>query len=176
MLLWTRKLVLWCIAASQLPWLQLKLLCYCCDVLQDETVVLYSSREERQHWHVPTITSTAAPANTSSSSKRATPAGSNGVSDGLSAEQDTEDSGGSFWLPGGAVVTLRMVANNKAGAVSGSAGDGSGSDHRGLLIGLHMLDGSGSCLLIEREYDAEGRLSEVRQGTAVKGGWSGGRM
>lgn len=168
-----QNFALWHTVSNQLLSLKLKLLCCCCDVLQDETVVLYSSREERQHWHVPSITSTAAPAN-SSSSKRTTSAGSNGVSDGLSAEEDTEDSGGSFWLPGGAVVTLRMVAS-KAGAGSGSA-DGSGSEHRGLLIGLHMLDGSGSCLLIEREYDADGRLLEVRQGTAVKGGWSGGRM
>jgi hypothetical protein len=90
------------------------------------------------------------------------------------------------------VVTLRMVSNplhEAAGSDGGSNSSSNGSSsngsngssgssraHRGLLIGLHMLDGTGSCLFVEREYDPAGCLFEVRQGTAVKGGWSGGRM
>lgn len=155
-----------------------------------ETVVLYSSREERQHWHVPTLTSSAAPAGSSSSSGGGSDAaGSSGqqqVEGPGEGDMDGDDSGGSFWLPGGAVVTLRMVTNplhEAAGSdgsssssssnngSNGSSSSGSSSKaHRGLLIGLHMLDGAGSCLFVEREYDPAGCLFEVRQGTAVKGG------
>lgn len=149
-------------------------------VLQDETVVLYSSREERQHWHVPTLTSSAAPA-VSSSKQPASAAGDGDSSssdaqlDQASQDSEDDDSGGSFWLPGGAVVSLRMVANS-SDAGEGANSSSSTKPHRGLLVGLHMLDAAGSCLFVEREYDAEGALLEVRQGTAVKGGWSGGRM
>jgi hypothetical protein len=148
-----------------------------------ETVLLYSSREERQHWHVPTLTSSAAPAGTSSSGARS---GSGNAAADLAANQQAADgdsddgSGGSFWLPGGAVVTLRMVDNPlhvaEADSNGSSSSSSNGSAHRGLLVGLHLLDGAGSCLFVEREYDPAGRLFEVRQGTAVKGGWSGGRM
>lgn len=147
-------------------------------------MVLYSSREERQHWHVPSLTSSAAPA--VSGSKQPTSAAGDGDStspdsqlDQDSQDSDDDDSGGSFWLPGGAVVSLRMVANSTdAGEGDSSSNNNSSSTrpHRGLLVGLHMLDATGSCLFVEREYDAEGALLEVRQGTAVKGGWSGGRM
>lgn len=151
-----------------------------------ETVLLYSSREERQHWHVPTLTSSAAPAGTSSNGAHS---GSINTAGELAFDQQTrgadadadgdDDSGGSFWLPGGAVVTLRMVDNplHTAEADSnGSSSSSSGKAHRGLMVGLHLLDGAGSCLFVEREYDPAGRLFEVRHGTAVKGGWSGGRM
>jgi hypothetical protein len=148
-----------------------------------ETVLLYSSREERQHWHVPTLTSSAAPAGTSSSGARGSSGNAAAVlaANQQAAEADSDDgSGGSFWLPGGAVVTLRMVDNPLHAAEpdrnGSSSSSSSGSAHRGLLVGLHLLDGAGSCLFVEREYDPAGRLFEVRQGTAVKGGWSGGRM
>jgi hypothetical protein len=158
----------------------------CIAVLQDETVVLYSSREERQHWHVPTLTSSAAPAVSSSKQPASAAVDGDGSSpdsqlDQASPDSDDDDAGGSFWLPGGAVVSLRMVANSSdAGEGDSSSSSSSSSSstrpHRGLLVGLHMLDAAGSCLFVEREYDAEGALLEVRQGTAVKGGWSGGRM
>jgi hypothetical protein len=76
------------------------------------------------------------------------------------------------------VVTLRMVDNSSSGSNgSSSSGSGGGRRHRGLLVGLHMLDGDGSsCLFVEREHAADGSLVEVRQGTAVKGAWAGGRM
>lgn len=164
----------------------LHLLCRC---LQMETVVLYSSREERQHWHIPTITSSAAPAAASTSGRNASSNGNEAagsgsdqqLAQGSSADDtDDDDSGGSFWLPGGAVVTLRMVNHPAHGADADSDSSGSSSDggrgHRGLLIGLHMLDAGGSALFVEREYSPQGELFEVRQGTAVKGGWSGGRM
>lgn len=150
-------------------------------LVQDETVVLYSGREERQHWHVPSITSPAAPAGSNGNAAAAAEDGggssAGGDADAASAAAD-DDAGGSFWLPGGAVVTLRMVASARGGSDNGAAGEGSSSaaSHRGLLIGLHMLDATGSCMFVEREYDGAGRLLEVRQGTAVKGGWSGGRM
>jgi hypothetical protein len=94
---------------------------------------------------------------------------------------DDDGSGGSFWLPGGAVVTIRMVQWPPAGmpgaAAAASNGNGvSSGAARGLQVGLHWLVDGGSCLFVERQYDAEGVLAEVRQGTAVKGGWSGGRM
>lgn len=157
-------------------------------LMQMETVVLYSSREERQHWHIPTLTSSAAPAGSSSGggSEAAGSSGEQQVEGPGEGDEDGDDSGGSFWLPGGAVVTLRMVTNplheaagsdgSASSSNNGSNGSGSSRAHRGLLIGLHMLDGAGSCLFVEREYDHAGCLFEVRQGTAVKGGWSGGRM
>lgn len=113
---------------------------------------------------------------------------------------DDDGSGGSFWLPGGAAVTLRMVPvphtpNISSGSSSNvqsvghfegtlgtpaSNGSGHGADcssrtARGLMIGLHWLIDEGSCEFIERQYDAEGHLVEVRHGSAVLGGWCGGR-
>lgn len=46
---------------------------------------------------------------------------------------------------------------------------------RGLMVGLHWLIDQGSCEFVERQYDAEGQLVEVRHGSAVLGGWCGGR-
>lgn len=84
------------------------------------------------------------------------------------------------------MVSVRMVTNSSSSSAGGEDGSASGSSssngssrekpHRGLVVGLHLMDGSGSCLFVEREYGPDGELAEVRQGTAVKGGWSGGRM
>ena len=58
----------------------------------------------------------------------------------------------------------------------GLEGDGGEPVPRGLSLGLQWAVGEGSVLGLEREYDGFGYLREVRYATAVKGGWSGGRM
>lgn len=166
--------------------------------LQETQVWVYSSREERLQWHVPGITSSAALGSNPV-------AGSTGSSESAAAAAaellDDDGSGGSFWLPGGAAVTLRMVAAPDTHNSSSSSssirvqaadglqvplgrsadnGQGHGSEHssgrgRGLLICLHWLIDEGSCEFIERQYDDEGQLVEVRHGSAVLGGWCGGR-
>lgn len=147
--------------------------CDCCCrrncLLQDEEVFVYSSREERQQWHVPGLTSSAALGGASAAS-------GNGSGPAASPSQLEDDgSGGSFWLPGGAVATFRMVPPPGDASSNGSSSKGSSSG-RGLQVGLHWLAEQGSCLFVERQYGADGELAEVRQGSAVKGGWSGGRM
>eukprot|EP00879_Flechtneria_rotunda_P029684 GHRR01032123.1.p1 GENE.GHRR01032123.1~~GHRR01032123.1.p1 ORF type:complete len:450 (+),score=206.08 GHRR01032123.1:188-1351(+) len=141
------------------------------DTLQDEVVFAYSSREERQHWHVPGITSSAAVGDMTSNNASNS---SHGPKAAAAEQLDDEGTGGSFWLPGNAVATLRMVPVPSSDPSSSKTNGSSGS--RGLLIGLHWLVDGGSCVFVERQYDADGQLMEVRHGTAVKGGWSGGRM
>jgi hypothetical protein len=146
-------------------------------------VWVYTAREERQEWRVP----------------------------GFGAGADgSGDDGGSLWLPGGCVVTFRMVAAPQpAGGASGGGEDEGGSYHhsaasngsgggggagggngraakaaaagapplaRGVVMSFAWLTGEGAGLVVERAYDAAGRLLEVRHASAVKGGWSGGRM
>ncbi|KXZ55531.1 hypothetical protein GPECTOR_2g1080 [Gonium pectorale] len=116
------------------------------------------------------------------------------------------DEGGSYWLPGGVVLSLRMLDNyvpvdldsdsDGSGSDSASAGPGSAASNgngngnngngkgpgaertypRGLCISLGWLWREGSASVVEREYDGYGYLREVRLSQAVKGGWSGGRM
>ncbi|GIL79715.1 hypothetical protein Vretifemale_9002 [Volvox reticuliferus] len=121
---------------------------------------------------------------------------------GTSAAPPSGDDGGCFWLPGGIVLSLRMVDNyvpvdldldlESDGSESGSQissngssynGNGNGNGNRaqrtyprGLCLGMGWLWREGSVSLIEREYDGYGYLREVRLAQAVKGGWSGGRM
>ncbi len=149
--------------------------------------------------------------------------------------EDGVEEGGSYWLPGGVVATIRMVpqqgqqqqqeqqqqeeegqqqqgdaASNGASsngmpssngaAASSNAGNGSSNGSRssngsssssgsgsgvaagsappprGLVLSLVWLLDAKTALLMERSYDGEGVLLEVSQGTAVRGGWSGGQM
>lgn len=133
------------------------------------------SREERQEWAVPGY--------------------------GAAGDGGGGDDGGSLWLPGGCVVTFRMVPDQQAaaGAASSngsSSGSGSGDSGgngkvgasslgaavaaapapRGIIMSFAWLIGEGTCLTVEREYTASGALLEVRHSSAVRGGWSGGRM
>lgn len=78
------------------------------------------------------------------------------------------------WPPGSAGLRTSSSSSSNSSSSNGN-GNSSGST-RGLQIGLHWLVDGGSCLFVERQYDGEGQLAEVRHGTAVKGGWSGGRM
>ncbi|GIL52540.1 hypothetical protein Vafri_8382 [Volvox africanus] len=119
-----------------------------------------------------------------------------------SAAPPSGDDGGCFWLPGGIILSLRMVDNyvpvdlnldsetdrSESGSQISSTGsrnngngngNGNGAERtypRGLCLGMGWLWREGSVSLIEREYDGYGYLREVRLGQAVKGGWSGGRM
>ncbi|GLC70769.1 hypothetical protein PLESTF_001031300 [Pleodorina starrii] len=111
------------------------------------------------------------------------------------------DEGASFWLPGGVVLSLRMVDNyvpvdldsadpasqhagrSGSGSSSNSNGNGNGNGKkgqraypRGLCVGMTWLWREGSVSAVEREYDGYGYLREVRLSQGVKGGWSGGRM
>lgn len=47
---------------------------------------------------------------------------------------------------------------------------------KGLLFSFWWLVADGTAMMVEREYDGQGNLVEVRHGSAVKGGWSGGKM
>lgn len=157
---------------------------------------VYSSREEQQQWHVPGITNSAVLGDSileSSSDSRSQQAAAAAAAGTL----DDGGAGGSFWLPGGAVVTLRMVpipsssadghteakqqpnfgspSSNGSSAVANSSNSSSSKQARGLMIGLHWLIDDGSCEFVERQYDPDGELFEVRHGSAVLGGWCGGR-
>lgn len=50
------------------------------------------------------------------------------------------------------------------------------SPPRGLCLGLTWMQQGGQALQVERYYDGEGILRDVRHATAVKGGWAGGTM
>ena len=114
-----------------------------------------------------------------------------------SSAPPTGDDGGSYWLPGGIVLSLRMVDNyvptemdadsNGSGSETDSAGtSGNGAANgngkgsrvypRGLCLSTSWLWREGSVSVVEREYDGYGFLREVRLAQGVKGGWSGGRM
>jgi hypothetical protein len=130
-------------------------------------VWVYSGREERQEWAVP----------------------GQGGGGGGGGGGDADD-GGSLWLPGGCVASFRMVPDPEAaaGAPAGAAaaaaaaassnGNGAGGPAapRGVILSFSWLLGEGTCLGVEREYAASGRLWEVRATSSVRGGWSGGRM
>jgi hypothetical protein len=93
----------------------------------------------------------------------------------------------------GALVTFRMVdlspptesdedeAQGQRRAEGGSGREGAevrvqSPPPRGLCMGLTWMQKGGQALQVERYYDGEGILRDVRMATAVKGGWSGGRM
>ncbi|KAK9909661.1 hypothetical protein WJX75_005765 [Coccomyxa subellipsoidea] len=90
---------------------------------------------------------------------------------------DPGDHGGAFWLPGNALLELRMVPPVSRGA-AGDAQEGMETERqgRGLCISFHWLVNERTLVGLQREYSAEGMLMEVRSRTAVKGGWVGGRM
>jgi hypothetical protein len=88
---------------------------------------------------------------------------------GSAGTQELNSTAGSNGREGGS-------SSSSSSSNTGSSGVEAGSSRRGLQVGLHWLVDDGSCLFIERQYDADGVLAEVRQGSAVKGGWSGGRM
>lgn len=46
----------------------------------------------------------------------------------------------------------------------------------GLTFGVGWLDQDGTRAFMERSYQANGRLDEVRSGQEVRGGWVGGSM
>lgn len=115
---------------------------------------------------------------------------------GAGSEDGGASDGGSLWLPGGCVATFRMAQQGvpahdddddkgRGDGISSSSdakayGNGNGSHAptpRGVVMSFVWLGSDGgACLTLEREYDAAGQLVEVRHGSAVKGGWSGGRM
>ena len=117
---------------------------------------------------------------------------------GLGAGNDDEgDEGGSLWLPGGCIVSFKMVpdpdmsawdgssssgggggpsSSNGNGARALAAGGGASAPPRGVVMSFSWLLSEGTCLGVEREYTYEGRLREVRNTSAVRGGWSGGRV
>lgn len=165
-------------------------------MVQEEQVWVYSSREEQQQWHVPGITNSAALGSSLVASSSNGNPGEGPPAAAAVEALDDEGSGGSFWLPGGAVVTLRMVPIPQATSSSSNADladdsgagygtpDSNGDGHtagpsskaaRGLMLSLHWLIAEGSCEFIERQYDPDGQLFEVRHGSAVLGGWCGGR-
>ncbi|EIE22064.1 hypothetical protein COCSUDRAFT_66811 [Coccomyxa subellipsoidea C-169] len=90
---------------------------------------------------------------------------------------DPGDCGGAFWLPGNALLELRMVPpvsrGRAADAQEGMETEGQG---RGLCVSFHWLVNERTLIGLQREYSADGLLMEVRSRTAVKGGWVGGRM
>lgn len=47
---------------------------------------------------------------------------------------------------------------------------------RGFVMSFGWVVEEGTVMFIERQYDGQGCLMEVRQGTAVKGGYNGGQM
>ncbi len=131
--------------------------------LQQRTVWVYSSQEQRQSWQQ---------------------AGA-GLMDG--------GDGVSMWLPNNVVATVRTLP---APAPASSPSDGAeeqlhdaGSNGgvvteeaaaarapKGLMFSFWWLVSGGTAMMVEREYDGQGNLVEVRHGSAVKGGWAGGKM
>ena len=75
-------------------------------------------------------------------------------------------------------------SDGAAGGSGGSSGQAAGGRQeqrplqppRGLVLSLMWLTQETTVTFVDRVYDAAGQLTEVRHGTAVKGGWSGGRM
>lgn len=63
-----------------------------------------------------------------------------------------------LWLPGG--ITASVQAKE----------DGI------LTVGIGWFYEEGTFLAMERDYGPDGKLSEVRSQTKVKGGWAGGSM
>ncbi|GAX74326.1 hypothetical protein CEUSTIGMA_g1775.t1 [Chlamydomonas eustigma] len=143
---------------------------------------VYSSMEDKQEWQLQ-----------SQSSNIACDLEDKG------APKDGED-GGVLWLPGGIMVSFRMVEfqndeeepQDTEGEVSqhhlpGTLKQGIKAKGmvdkealsrppRGLCIGLTWMHTDGQALQVERYYDGEGVLRDVRHTSAVKGGWSGGSM
>jgi hypothetical protein len=82
--------------------------------------------------------------------------------------------------PAAATATEAVAAAGGAGEVA--VGNGAGGDStlatttRGFLMSFVWVHSPGNALVLEREYDGAGQLGEVRLGSAVKGGWAGGRM
>lgn len=63
-----------------------------------------------------------------------------------------------LWLPGG--ITASVQAKEE-----------------GILtVGVGWFYDKGTFVTMERDYGPDGKLSEVRSRTKVKGGWAGGRM
>lgn len=63
-----------------------------------------------------------------------------------------------LWLPGGITATVQ-------------------AKEEGILtVGIGWFYDKGTFLAMERDYGPDGKLSEVRSQTKVKGGWAGGRM
>ena len=125
-------------------------------------VWVYTGREERQEWFVPGASGGAN-------------GGANGGNGDDEDEGEEDDSGGTLWLPGNCAVTFRAVP--PAGAAANGSSNGAATQApRGFAVGLTWLIADGTALSVEREYDAAGRLCEVRCGSGVKGGWTGGRM
>jgi hypothetical protein len=137
--------------------------------LQQRVVWTYCSEEQRQSW------------------RRGAP----GLTDG--------GDGVSMWLPGGVVATVKTIAPPAPSPGSSSGGEeeegldmghasgpGNGgvsaaearaaAAPKGLLFSFWWLVSEEMAMMVEREYDGQGNLVEVRHGTAVKGGWAGGAM
>lgn len=138
---------------------------------EERTVYVYTSAETRQDWQLPGVT--------------------NQLGGRQLRKHKAQDLGAAFWLPGNVLVMFKM-AKNDGSAVADSDDDeeavqAESNGHRpggvppppalrGLVITFGWLVRDDSLLLLEREYDSLGELMEVRHSTAVKGGWSGGRM
>lgn len=63
-----------------------------------------------------------------------------------------------LWLPGGITASVQAKADGV------------------LTVGVGWFYEEGTFLTMERDYGPDGKLSEVRSQTKVKGGWAGGSM
>ncbi|CAK0747075.1 hypothetical protein CVIRNUC_001740 [Coccomyxa viridis] len=92
-------------------------------------------------------------------------------------KREPDEAGGAFWLPGNVLLELQMVPPMSRGE-AGDAQEGMELQEqgRGLCISFSWLINDKTLIGLQREYDTEGALLEVRSRTAILGNWAGGRM
>jgi hypothetical protein len=152
---------------------------------EQEVTWVYSSTGDKQLWELPGLDSRESRGD-----------------DGTEDARSSSDEGGSLWLPGGVIVTFRMISMEPDDGINDDDGvettekKGSNMKHsllteieaggsnrveaagaaRGLCFGMTWIQEEGQCLQIERFYDDQGVLREVRQMTGVKVRYKGGSM
>ncbi|CAL5219058.1 g818 [Coccomyxa viridis] len=92
-------------------------------------------------------------------------------------KREPDEAGGAFWLPGNVLLELHMIPPTSRGS-DGDAEEGMElqAQGRGLCISFSWLINDKTLIGLQREYDADGNLLEVRSRTAILGNWAGGRM
>lgn len=164
----------------------------------------YSSAETRQEWQLPGVTAPAAGRQLRRHKAKSEDAGAafwlpggvffqmtmvepvhgaNSASNGAHGDDEYYggyNGNGAGANGNGAHMNGAGLNGNGASSGYGASGNGNGGSQgaapRGLLMTFGWLAREDTMVLMEREYDSEGQLADVRNSTAVRGGWSGGRM
>ncbi|KAK9834414.1 hypothetical protein WJX74_001305 [Apatococcus lobatus] len=90
------------------------------------------------------------------------------------AAPGVSEDGAAIWLPNNVLVELLMT-DQGASRPAGSKVRRTSRSPRGMIISFSWLQRKDIMLGVQRHYDHQGELTEIRNRTAVRGGWVGGQ-